>query len=281
MKKIGMLAVALFALILVGCPGIVENDFTKKGDDNTGFINKIRAHKVPKNYKILSSAPDVYVHSRLGYNGGKKGPITITKGVLEHKSGRKQKVYVVGLSGTEMKDAEGKDLNWQATGVNTDLASGTNKETWYAIAVCKAIYEDEGIPYGSSIILTGHSLGGMTAQQVAASSVIHANYDLVATLTFGSPPVVSDRQAILPKRFADVSDLVPKSSQEYILGTSGENRSIDINGGYGSDKLKAHSESYLRKDLLGKYDVLGVEDGGARIILDMDTLRYFHAPDLH
>lgn len=207
-----------------------------------------------------------------GYNGGEKGPIIITEGVLDYGYGKKD-VYLVTLSGTEF-------VNKQTTGLFTDLLAGFNLNNGYLDNLLRTIMMN--IPQGSNLFFAGHSLGGMIAQQAAASSYIKDNYNVLNTVTFGSPLIAAGEREGTVRRLGDWSDVVPYLSATGSIETEvwkicGLNRE---NGGYGTDIMAAHLDSYLRSDLWGKYDVTGNYWGSAKLHLDLGTQRYFSAPNI-
>ncbi len=53
------------------------------------------------NTRTFTNAAEIYEYVRDGYNGGEKGPISITKGTLRQGYSSKT-VYLVTLSGTEL-----------------------------------------------------------------------------------------------------------------------------------------------------------------------------------
>ena len=221
------------------------------------------------NTVTYTNAPEIYTYVRDGYNQGSQGPIRITKGTL--KSGLSSKtVYLVTLSGTELV------LN-QSTGVFTDLLSGFNlNNVYYAntVAIIKA-----NVPKNANLIIAGHSLGGMIAQQVAANSDIKSRYNVLNTVCFGSPLLAAGSREGTVRRLGDVSDPVPYLSGSLFNNTLwailGLNRE---DGGYGILGITAHNQSYFRTDLWGKYDVTGTKYGGAKLILDLDTRTFYQSP---
>ena len=50
------------------------------------------------------------------------------------------------------------------------------------------------------------------------------------------------------------------------------------NGGYYLKPITAHKESYKREDVWGSYDATGTKYGGARLILDLDTRKFYQSP---
>ena len=220
--------------------------------------------------RTFTTAVDVFNFAADGYNSS-VGPISIVKGTLT-VSGSSKTVYLVGLSGTQMKTN-------QATGIINDLQSGFGVEGAYVTAVKNAIANKA--PAGSNLILVGHSLGGMVAQQIAADSTIKNNYVVLNTITFGSPLVDGLYREGSVQRLGDTVDVVPYLSYSSLfVSTSiwnifGLNRE---NGGYGSNILSAHKESYKRSDVWGKYSALGYKYQTAAIAIDDSTRTWYAAP---
>ena len=221
------------------------------------------------NNVTFTNAPQVYTYVRDGYNQGTLGPISITKGTLKNGSSSKT-IYLVTLSGTEIA------LN-QSTEVVTDLLSGFNLESAYYRNVVNTIVAN--VPKNSNLIIAGHSLGGMIAQQVAANSTIKNKYNVLNTVCFGSPLLSAGSREGTVRRLGDVSDPVPYLSGSLFNNTLwailGLNRE---NGGYGILGIHAHNLSYARTDVWGKYDVTGTKNGGAKLILDLDTRAFYQSP---
>ncbi len=204
-----------------------------------------------------------------GYNKGTKGPVSIVKGTL--KSGWQTKtVYLVTLSGTEM-------VFNQSTEWVTDLFSGFNLGNAYYYNVVNIIKAN--IPRNANIVLAGHSLGGMIAQQVAADPTIKARYNILNTVCFGSPLLAAGFREGTVRRLGDIADVVPYLSGNLFVtpfrAVLGLNRE---NGGYGIQAITAHKESYKRADVWGKYDVTGTKYGGATLTLDLSTRVFYQSP---
>ncbi|MCR4789894.1 MAG: lipase family protein [Treponemataceae bacterium] len=233
------------------------------------------------------TSPEVYAYVKANYNGDYEAdgllgtwiaaqrtdedqPISIAEAVLKDEKGKRQQVYLVALSGTEL-------VYGQSTGVITDLLSGFCLDSWYLRNVCAAI--KDAVPAGSNLVITGHSLGGMIAQQVAADSDIKADYNVLNTLTFGSPLLAAGSREGTTKRLGDTSDVVPYLSGSLFNNTLwailGLNRE---SGNYGLDFLSAHNNSYGRSDVWGKYDVLGYKNGKAKISVYLDSIKYYENP---
>lgn len=221
------------------------------------------------NTVTLTNAAQVDQLVEEGYNQGTKGPISITKGTL--KSGLSSKtVYLVTLSGTEM-------VFNQSTEVLTDLFSGFNLKSAYYYNVVKIIRNN--IPKGANLILAGHSLGGMIAQQVAADTTIKYYYNVLNTVCFGSPLLAAGFREGTVRRLGDISDVVPLLSSNLFVtpvrALLGLNRE---DGGYYLRPVTAHTECYEREDVWGKYDVTGTKYGKATLTLDMSTRVFYQSP---
>lgn len=224
---------------------------------------------------IYDSADDMAEICWSTYNKGKYGPIFIVKGELNENNTTKD-IYLIALCGTEL-------IEGQATGILQDLYVGFQREdNPYTKNVVKAIKEE--IPQGSNLMITGHSLGGMVAQMVAANKEVKANYNVLHTLTFGSPVIKPNEREGIVRRLGDKSDFVPYLSVTNDLGRQifGLNRE---DGGYKTELLwgfkqgwNAHEESYIREDVWGQYDATGLKYGKATVKLDPDTLIYKQSP---
>ena len=219
--------------------------------------------------RTFTTAPEIYQLVRDGYNKGEQGPISVTKGTL--KSGFSSKtVYLVTLSGTEL-------VFNQSTEVITDLLSGFNLQSPYYYNVVKVITQN--IPRGANLILAGHSLGGMIAQQVAADSTVKAYYNVLNTVCFGSPLLAAGFREGTVRRLGDVSDPVPYLSGNLfvtpIRAVLGLNRE---DGHYYLTPITAHISSYSRADLWGKYDVTGTKYGSAKLTLDLSNRTFYPSP---
>jgi len=219
--------------------------------------------------QTFTTAPEIYQLVRDGYNQGQLGPISLIKGTL--KSGWSTKtVYLVTLSGTEL-------VFNQSTEVLTDLFSGFNLKNAYYANVVSVITKN--VPKGANLVLAGHSLGGMIAQQVAADATIKSRYNVLNTVCFGSPLLAAGFREGTVRRLGDVSDVVPYLSGNLFVtpvrAVLGLNRE---DGGYYLRPITAHNASYGRADLWGKYDVTGTWYGSARLILDMSTRTFYQSP---
>lgn len=219
----------------------------------------------------LQNAPDLYKHVSRGYNGGSIGPISIAKASLTYTNTTTKQVYLISLSGTEL-------VTNQSTYIINDLLTGFNLGSPYLTAATNAIHNN--IPSNSMLVISGHSLGGMIAQQLAASPSIKNNYQILNVVTFGSPLISAGRREGTIRRLGDKNDWVPYLSATgtilfpwQVWGLNKED------GGYSStDVMGSHIESYKRNDVWGNYDVLGFKYTSSRIIFEEEDLSFYHAP---
>lgn len=207
------------------------------------------------------------------------GPIGIVKAKLNRGYGGED-VYVIALSGTEI--IHSNETGLQSTGAITDLLAFANISNPFSRAVVKAIKNN--IPKNSKLLFYGHSLGGMVAQQVIATKDIKKNYNVINTVTYGSPMICyfSKREGNVV-RLCDKRDLVPAMSiytfsPLFYKQFFGKERKTEDAGYKLTETVLAHNESYVRLDVWGDYDVLGNKGGKAKLDMDYADMKYFDAP---
>ena len=206
----------------------------------------------------IENAAQMATLTKVGYADYQSaGPISITEGRMTYNTywgSEDKEVYVVALSGTETI------VENQTTTVKEDLLSGFELSNEYKTNVKNAIIDR--IPAGSNIILAGHSLGGMIAQQVAADKYIKDNYEVLNTVTFGSPLIKGFTREGMVKRLGDTSDKNPFYSISSVLNIVWQYAGVNHeDGGYNGDSSAAHCDSYLREDVWGNYDCCGEKKG--------------------
>ncbi|QFJ54283.1 lipase family protein [Pseudobutyrivibrio xylanivorans] len=228
----------------------------------------------------IENAAQMATLTKVGYADYQSaGPISITEGRMTYntyKSSEDKAVYVVALSGTETI------VENQTTTVKEDLLSGFELSNEYVTNVKNAIIDR--IPAGSNIIFAGHSLGGMVAQQVAADKYIKDNYEVLNTVTFGSPLIKGFTREGMVKRLGDSSDKNTFYSISSVFNIVWQYAGVNHeDGGYNGDSSAAHCDSYLREDVWGNYDcagekrgsVLGVETGSRMLTLNFATTSFY------
>ena len=208
---------------------------------------------------VLDSSDQVMTFC-LGNDGG---VLSVTRGVL-CRDGVDEEAYLVCLEGTSWLLTRGNNIF-------SYLRSCMFFDTSYVHNARRIITLT--VPAGSKIILAGHSLGGMTAQQLAADSTLKSRYEIINVLACGSPLILTEneREGEL-HRLADVTDIIPTRS---LAGSLNYEMAISFEDGNYNNSSSAHSKSYKRADLWNSYDVLGVKDGEACFSYDFEDVHHF------
>lgn len=206
------------------------------------------------------------------YDGKKTAPpISVVKAQLEADGGVRD-VYFIGMLGTENNKG-------QVNVVGNYLRALFCLDNAYLQLVKDVIFEN--IEEGSALILTGHSLGGMVAQQVAADRDIKEKYEVIGTVTAGSPYMITcGKPEGTVSRLADLGDFIPKMGLATILLPFRQFLTpIYGNGGFLLDPDGAHNKSYIAPAVWGEYDALGIKGGSAKIIFNSDDIVLFGAAE--
>ena len=130
------------------------------------------------------------------------------------------------------------------------------------------------VPEGAKLVMAGHSLGGMIAHQLMCAEEITSRYEVLTTLTFGSPYVVVDpakREGRLV-RFEEKYDIIPRVSLAILLAPDEYKGAIQRAGPYSGDTDGAHNRSYRNIDVWGDFDALGTENGAAKLVVDRNAV---------
>ncbi len=275
-KRIAAVTMAATMVLGTGITAFAAEDELS----NTEIVQETYDQVMAGETVTFDDASDLARLVQLGYHDWQlDGPISITQGYMEKTSTTwygwtstsYEDVYVVCFSGTDV------DVENQTTGYWTDLLVGFEQDNRYIENIRDAVTST--IPEGSNIVFAGHSLGGMVAQQAASDDTIKSNYNVLNTVTFGSPLINGFKREGTVKRLGDTSDAVPymslSSFTNIIWQSAGLNKE---NGGYGTDLKGAHCESYQRESVWGAYDVTGTKNGNATITLDFSTLQFFASP---
>jgi hypothetical protein len=208
---------------------------------------------------------------------GKDAPIGIYK-VTNPTGFNHQDLYLLALSGTE----PGK--LFQATHLPEDWLAANQAPDDYRRAIYRAL--TAAVPPGSSLIIAGHSLGGMEAQNLIADPWFTTRYHAIRVITFGSPkttPPVGNYSRFVtigdpiictaPWRFLDNFD------QKYVDDHHGMDRCLQA-WKYliplGLQALFAHMK-YPNVHELENFDALGT-DGSTVLQLDKTCACWYPAP---
>ena len=213
MKNRGMKAIAcLFLAVVIGFGGTLTV-FAEEEQTTTTYTNASELAKFTfKGYNNGSLPAPTTTLGLLEYTletfvmGDEyNGPIGIVEATL-NQNGEEKPVYIVALSGTELIWSDYTGI--QSTGAVTDLLCGFNLDNPYIKAVRNAMINN--IPSNADVIFYGHSLGGMIAQEAAADSTIKRNYNILNTVTYGSPLIklLSRFMSIIYKKLKKANDLI-------------------------------------------------------------------------
>jgi hypothetical protein len=171
--------------------------------------------------------------------------------ILIAKIAYQQNQYLIALSGTEFKMK-------QATGLLEDIQASLNMADPYSLFLLSALHEyngRRGVPHGASIILVGHSLGGMVAQHFASDRERFFQWTPLKVLTIGSP-----RTSFLPStqvtQFAGEGDPVVSLSPIAFTAIFSQ-ISVDSGApGKWPGDIQNHL-NYPKSVKLGNYDAMG------------------------
>ncbi len=238
--------------------------------ENDIFIQTTYSQVLSQQSYLYSNAAQIARLVQTGYSDIQTiGPFLITQGTLMN-NGTETPVYLICISGTDTS------VSNQTTGYWTDLLSGFEFDNRYNKNVRAKI--KEVIPTGSNLIFAGHSLGGMIAQQCASDSSLKANYNILYTVTFGSPLINGFKREGTVRRLGDKADFVPYLSLTSILNVIWQSVGLNRESGGYSNPLTAHSESYQREDVWGNYDITGIKNGSNQILIDFSSCHYYYSP---
>ena len=194
-------------------------------------------------------------------------PIRIVKATLRN-GGVKKNVYLVGLVGVETGTE-------QTNNIKSCMKAGFGKTSDYFDVAKAAIIK--AVPKGANLVLAGHSLGGMTLQQISVDSEIKDRYNIINTMTAGSPyvKVKEEREGEL-HRLADKYDTIPWMSVALITNPRKMHCEVSKeDGGFFGDPDGAHNLSYISNDIWGEYDALGVKGGNAVITFNHANVKIY------
>ncbi len=203
--------------------------------------------------KKVSTVNDAMSYARYG------DPMSISKGTLYNGSKRIKNVYVIGLTGTN-GSFDPKIVN----GIYSCLFAGTSIPNSYLKEAKKQA--EKYIPEGATVVLYGHSLGGMVAQQFAADKKMKEKYNIINIVTLGSPYILEFKRDGELHRMLDSGDAIPFMSTAAIANAWAGN-AVYMNNGYFGNPDKAHNVSYEKADGWRDYDCFGIKDGNSAIYI--------------
>ena len=199
------------------------------------------------------------------------GTMSISKAKIVDNSKTKA-IYFVALHGVETEDQVD---NWDSC-----LKAAGGESSAYLKQAKKTIRAN--VPKNANIVLAGHSLGGMVAQQLRADKTMKKEYNILYTVTFGSPLInVSGKPEGKLNRLAAKGDPVPLLS-DYTLNDietqfkdlQVEDHIIPVIG----VPILAHITGYYDEKAWADYDAVGQKGGNVVLKVDDSTTTYFYLP---
>ena len=236
-----------------------------KALNDIGTVYGAGTIKLPANGDVYRSIVDVgrltsYASTTQGVNDA----IMIVEGAtINNGKGKSENIYIVALQGTDI--AEG-----QATGIQEDLLAGLECSNYYLYDAFKAVTDN--IPEGSTLYITGLSLGGMVAQQLAGIDYLQENYNVNYLAVIGSAlvaPEKIDYKETNTVRYVIPNDVVPTLSNS--ATEKSQEKVIQAGHNYYKTFVGAHVFGYVNAEIWGQYDVLGNQGGSATITFGPNT----------
>ncbi len=199
-----------------------------------------------------------------------QGCYSITKGVLK-ENGKNTNIYLIAVHGTETAIGQNCD-------VTSDLYAGFDQSNDYLKGLMKVIKKN--VPKNANIIIAGHSLGGMVAQQAAANSSMQKRYNIMHVITWGSPLLSQGKIEGELHRMASAGDVVPYLSYYTLTDFEAQRNDRNYEEADVIPVIQSHVQGYHDKNAWKDYDALGVKGGKAVLKMNDDsTVRFYGVTD--
>lgn len=182
----------------------------------------------------------------------------INKTMLFTPGDEARDVYLVALRGTNSSWDKNDVLS-----IPVCLRTFLNLKNIYFNEVKEAIINT--VPCGASLVLVGHSLGGMILQQISADKEINKKYILLNLLNIGSPFVRTIGRKCSFRRVVDRADIVPWLGFSVVANIF-THKPVFKSNGYFGNPLGAHTDSYRMSRAWLDYDCFGIYKGGNVIV---------------
>lgn len=146
-------------------------------------------------------------------------------------------VYVVFLAGVELTKAQGNDAGAALLAFQNVQALDV-----YRLALFDALV---GVPIGSDLILVGHSLGGMTAQNAVANLVHRWGYRVVQVVSYGSPIMAEQETTTRYLHVRAKDEPLQALDKQFNLGVNPANRIVMASAGQGFPFLEPDGAHFV------------------------------------
>ena len=198
--------------------------------------------------QMITTAPELY---NFCFNAC-SGAIAIAKATL-YRSDVPEDVYLIHFSATG-------DFSQRLNNPLTSFICGCSLSTEYLRTALR--FAKDTIPYGSKVILVGHSLGGMIAQQFMADPDMRSRFKILNALAFGAPCVLTGVKEGSLHRLVDSSDIIP-----YLTPLPMRNLLYCISRENGGLFLLFDQAHHCYGDVKewGRYDCFGVKGGSVAV----------------
>lgn len=183
----------------------------------------------------------------------------IHKAVLYAPGEDDKDVYLIALRGTD-RSFDKTDV----LGIHSCLMAFLSKPGIYFQTVKEEMLKV--IPAGAYVVMIGHSLGGMIAQQIVADKELGDRCRFLNALNIGSPYVPVKSRACPLHRMAERADIVPWLGFS-VRANLFKAKPVFKNDGYFGQIEKAHTDAYRNSASWNPYDVFGVLNGGRVLVM--------------
>jgi hypothetical protein len=198
----------------------------------------------PPAVNTYANAQDIAVEIFLGYKPNPQGTI-FPLGIAQ--ASNFPNTWAMFISGT--------NLTFNATGIPEDIAAAFNQPDLFSDWI--VYWTKSNVPQGASLLITGHSLGGMEGQNVTYR-LQNAGYRPTWVTCYGSPVTVAVTPPIYLRMWMLVGDTVTNvTPQGYQYGLRGHPEQTKLNDpAIPHDVVSAHL-GYPKSTLLQAYTPFG------------------------
>lgn len=234
------------------------------GADDAANINNRNA----KGIRTCTKVYQTFRYTQEAHPISGQGCFSITKGVMLQGK-KKTDIYLVAAHGLETS-AYGQEDDLQSC-----LNAGTEKTSVYLKAFLKLIKKN--VPKDANVILAGHSLGGMVAQQAAANKSMQKRYNILHVVTWGSPLLSKGKTEGTVHRMCEANDVVPYLSVYTFNDLDAQKNDRNSEKADVIPVIQSHVDGYNDTNAWKDYDAIGVKRGKTVLKMNDNTTKRFYA----